>query len=368
MDFLYLYQKILYYTLVTMGVEFVINLGESELCNYHNWVLNKEGRSPIRRFSELCSQASQGLVPDCHISYLCKMFYRRKVILALFQLFDGHLEKIRLQKLLFLFCQKQEKAEYDFVPYKYGCFSYSANADLSTMVDKGLLIENPNDGYRKADKVDYLNGLKPADRELLIKTKAAYGDMSNHALIKHTYLNFPYFAINSIRAPEILAKEELDKVSASKPKGHKTVLYTIGYEGISLEHYLNRLLKNDIKILIDVRNNPLSMKYGFSKSQLKRCCENLGIQYLHLPEVGIQSQQRQELNTQEDYDKLFEVYRRSSLPKTIQTQQEILALLVKNKRIALTCFEANICQCHRKHLAEAIQKLPGFQYEVKHIE
>jgi uncharacterized protein (DUF488 family) len=295
------------------------------------------------------------------------MFYRRKVILALLQLFEGHLEKIRLQKLLFLFCHKQEKPEYDFIPYMYGCFSYSANADLNTMVNKGLLVENANDGYRKADKVDYLKVIKPADRELLTKTKAAYGNMKSNALMKHTYINFPYFAINSIKASEILTKDELDRVSASKPKGEETVLYTIGYEGISLERYLNGLVRNDIRLLIDVRNNPLSMKYGFSKSQLKKCCENLGIQYLHLPDVGIKSQQRQELNTQEDYDKLFEIYRRSSLPKTIKTQEEILGLLVKNKRIALTCFEANICQCHRKELAEAIQKLPGFKYEVKHI-
>ncbi len=295
------------------------------------------------------------------------MFYRRKVILALLQLFDGHLEKIRLQKLLFLFCQKQVKAEYDFIPYKYGCFSYSANADLSTMVGKGLLLENPKDGYRKAGRLDYLNSIKPADRELLIKAKAAYGSMNSDALMKHTYLNFPYFAINSKTASEILAKQELEKVTASKPKGEGTVLFTIGYEGISLERYLNCLLTNDIKLLIDVRNNPLSMKFGFSKSQLKRYCENLGIQYVHLPEVGIQSQQRQELNTQEDYDKLFEIYRKKSLPKTINTQVKILTLLEKHQRVALTCFEADICQCHRKPLAEAIQNLPGFKYEVKHI-
>ena len=49
------------------------------------------------------------------------------------------------------------------------------------------------------------------------------------------------------------------------------------------------------------------------------------------------------------------------------TQTVILNLLKQHKRIALTCFEANICQCHRKHLAEAIETLPSFEYEVKHI-
>ena len=109
------------------------------------------------------------------------------------------------------------------------------------------------------------------------------------------------------------------------------------------------------------------MKYGFSKSQLKRYCESLNIQYIHFPEVGIQSEQRQELNTQTDYDKLFTAYRNNNLIKTKPSQISILNLLKKHKRIALTCFEADICQCHRKHLAEAIETLPGFEYEVKHI-
>jgi uncharacterized protein (DUF488 family) len=190
--------------------------------------------------------------------------------------------------------------------------------------------------------------------------------MNSQALIRHTYINFPYWAINST-ATNILSPAELERVTKSKPKSDKTTLFTIGYEGISLEEYLNRLIRNDVKILVDVRNNPLSMKYGFSKSQLKRFCENSGIQYVHFPEVGIQSEQRQELNTQADYDRLFADYRASNLIKTQTTQYTILNLLKKHQRIALTCFEANICQCHRKHLAEAIANLPEFDYELKHI-
>ena len=294
------------------------------------------------------------------------MFYRRKIILALLQLFDGQLDKIRLQKLLFLFTNKQIKAEYEFIPYKFGCYSYSANADMTTMVTKGLLNEDEK-GFEKKDKTDYLKQLKPVDLKLLMEVKANYGKMSATALMKHTYLNFPFYATRSEVAENILNKEELEKVINAKSKTNKTVLFTIGYEGISLEEYLVRLLKNDVKILVDVRNNPLSMKYGFSKSQLKKYCESLGVKYLHFPQVGIQSNQRQELNSQTDYDKLFAVYRKNNLSKTTDTQSEILNLLKQYKRIALTCFEANICQCHRKHLAEAIEKFPEFHYEVKHI-
>lgn len=294
------------------------------------------------------------------------MFYRRKIILALLQLFEGELEKIRLQKLLFLFTQRQEKAEYDFIPYKFGCYSYSANADLTTMASKGMLTETDSH-FKSNEKTDYLMALKETDKKQLEEIKMLYGKMTANALMKHTYINFPYWATKSIKAESILTSDEFEKVNKSKPKSNKTVLFTIGYEGISLEEYLNRLLKNDVKILVDVRNNPMSMKYGFSKSQLIRYCENLGIQYMHFPEVGIQSNQRQELNTQTEYDKLFAVYRESNLTNTIPTQTTILNLLKQHKRIALTCFEANICQCHRKHLAEAIELLPNFEYEVKHI-
>ncbi len=294
------------------------------------------------------------------------MFYRRKLILALLQLFERQIDKISLQKLLFLFTQRQTKPEYDFIPYKYGCYSYSANADLTVMVNKGILCETTSH-FSNNEMTDYFKMLKEADKKLMIEVKSLYKKKSANALMKHTYINFPYWAINSVKAIEILSKEEYKRVIDSKPKVDKTILFTIGYEGISLEEYLNRLLKNDVKILVDVRNNPLSMKYGFSKSQLERYCKSLGISYLHFPEVGIQAEQRQELNTQTDYDNLFALYRENNLVKTISSQEKILNLLKENKRIALTCFEANICQCHRKHLAEAIEKLPNFNYEVKHI-
>lgn len=294
------------------------------------------------------------------------MFYRRKIILSLLQLFDNELNKISLQKLLFLTTNRQNKPNYDFVPYKYGCYSYSANADLKAMVRKGILSETESH-FKYVDKTDYFKSLKEPDKKILLETKAHYGKMSANALMKHTYVNFPYWATNSIKAKEILSIQELEKVEKSKPKSNKVILFTIGYEGISLEEYLNRLLKNDVKVLVDVRNNPLSMKFGFSKSLLTRYCKSLGIQYIHFPEVGIQSGQRQELNTQADYDKLFANYRKSNLTKTTASQVQILNLLKEHKRIALTCFEADICQCHRKHLAEAIESLPNFEYKVKHI-
>ncbi len=294
------------------------------------------------------------------------MFYRRKVILALIQLFDFELEKLRLQKLLFLFCQYQAKPEYDFIPYKFGCYSYSANADLKAMVTREMLSESET-SFQCIDKTDYLSQLKESDKTNLLKIVNLYGGLKRNDLIKHTYIHYPYWATNSTMAENILSSAELDKVNEARTVKSNKTLYTIGYEGISLEEYLNRLIRNDVKVLVDVRCNPLSMKYGFNKNQLLKSCSSIGIEYIHIPDVGIQSDQRRELNTQADYDTLFVEYRKTNLTNSKSSQQRILDLLNEKKRIALTCFEANICQCHRKDLSEAIKVLSENKIEIHHI-
>ncbi|NVO10035.1 MAG: DUF488 domain-containing protein [Bacteroidales bacterium] len=294
------------------------------------------------------------------------MYYRRKILLALLEAFDNKLEKISLQKLLMLVTKQQLKPDFYFVPYKFGCFSFQANADLATMT-KYNQVKADGNYWIKTDNEKYLLSLKEKDRQAIRYIKLQFGSKNADELIKYTYVKFPYFAVNSTIAKERLSHEEYQKVLEARPKSNKTVLYTIGYEGVSLEEYLNKLIINDIKVLCDVRKNSVSMKYGFSKSQLQKACEGVGVKYVHIPELGIDSDKRQELNTQTDYDKLFSLYRSDTLLKTRVLQEELLVLLKENERIALTCFEANICQCHRKHLADAIVKLPGFEYELRHI-
>lgn len=295
------------------------------------------------------------------------MFYRRKIILALIQLFGNEIEKIRFQKLLFLLSRLESNPTYDFIPYKYGCYSYSANADIKAMVTRDLLEETEKT-LRKTDKKNYLAELKVFDLASLTEIKRLYGTMTNTGLVKHTYVNYPYYSVNSLIAQDVLTQEQLSNAQNAITKSEdEIVLYTIGYEGISLEAYLNKLIKNDVRLLVDVRRNALSQKYGFSKTLLKRVCESVGIAYIHIPEVGIVSEKRQELNTQSDYDKLFHEYKQTTIQETSEYQKNILNLLDKYKRIALTCFEADICQCHRKPLAEAIANLKDFKYELNHI-
>ena len=122
---------------------------------------------------------------------------------------------------------------------------------------------------------------------------------------------------------------------------------------------MNRLLHAGVTLLCDVRRNPLSRKYGFSKSTLSKGCEGVGIRYEHLPELGIASEERRELHTQADYDALFAVYERESLPKQSEALAKIRGWIAAGDRVALTCFERLPEQCHRHCVAEALERATG---------
>jgi len=271
-----------------------------------------------------------------------------------------------LQKYLFLFNQEKDEPVFEFIPYKYGCFSFQSNQDLSTMT-KYKLVEDSEKHWTLIDKTNYMSQLKTGDKIRLVNFYNRYKKLKGDELVKHVYENYPYYAINSKIAHEILSDEKYSDVLNHKPEQKGYTLFTIGYEGKSVEHYTNQLIKENIKVLCDVRKNPLSMKYGFSKNQLKYILENVGIKYIHLPEFGIESTKRQELNTKEDYRKLFKDYEENTLPGKKDELNKLYEIFLENKRIALTCFEADYNCCHRSRTAKALRSKFDKDYSIKHI-
>ncbi|MCI5056312.1 MAG: DUF488 family protein [Flavobacteriales bacterium] len=266
-----------------------------------------------------------------------------------------------MQKILFLVTRKQEKKAYDFVPYKFGSFSFQANQDLTTLTKKNFLSQNDQlDGtfWKTLTEEKYFHQLKVEDQSAIIKTRNEVKNLSNNELIRLTYINYPYWAIKSQIASKLLEEAELEKVHSQKRCFTDQELFTIGYEGLSLETYLNKLIINDVKILCDVRKNALSMKYGFSKNQLQNACESIDIKYVHIPQLGIDSDKRTSLNTLSDYKKLFNEYERTTLIQNRDYLEKLLELLDKYNRVALTCFEKDSCMCHRSSVAKALHQVP----------
>jgi len=142
---------------------------------------------------------------------------------------------------------------------------------------------------------------------------------------------------------------------------------TLGYEERSLEGYLNQLIRDGVTLLCDVRRKPLSRKYGFSKKTLAKVCDGVGLRYEHLPDLGIASEERRGLKVQADYDALFEVYERERLPRQGAALAKIHAWVVDGERVALTCFERLLEQCHRHCVAAALEQAFGQAFAPVHL-
>ncbi len=297
-----------------------------------------------------------------------KLFQRQKLLLTLLHSFGGSLKAVDLQKYLFLYTSIHEKNKsYEFVPYKYGCFSFQSYADKRKFTDRNIIKEK--DAWEFEDNLDLdFNSL--VSFSMLDKINSftkKYKKLKGDELVHFVYKNYPYYAINSEIAPRIMNNEEIEAIDSNKPKNNEYCFFTIGYEGQSFEAYLNDLIKNNVKILCDVRKNPISRKYGFSKKTLSTTLERLGIKYLHIPELGIESASRKTLKIEDDYKNLFKEYERTTLSENQESVMKLQALLEKYGRVAITCFEADHNMCHRNCVANALIKLPNWQYDVIHI-
>jgi uncharacterized protein (DUF488 family) len=294
------------------------------------------------------------------------MFYRRKILLGFFEAFGSHIEKIRLQKLLFLFCQEQEKPAFHFVPYKYGCYSFQANADLLALNKTGI-VEDCKDEWHFKQPADGKVTLCKDDEDLLKEIQQKFSGMDQKQLIRHTYINFPFFAINSTILNQNLSESEIAAVHHAVVRDTTKTLFTIGYEGRTLEEFINILLEKNVSLLCDVRKNAFSMKYGFSKNILSNACKNAHLAYLHIPELGIESAQRKFLETKEDYSNLFARYRQTVLVDLISVQNELGSKIQAAGRAALMCFEADPAMCHRSYCASALVNNTQIDMPVIHL-
>ncbi len=289
------------------------------------------------------------------------MYYRRKLLLAILEkMAHKKIEKILLQKILFLIIQKQNKPCFDFVPYKYGCFSFQATKDLEVLSNHYAFIQNTEKYWTLVIKdTTYFQRLKEEDQNIINQIFQNFDTENLKQIINFVYNEYPYWTIYSERkltqTQKLKQQEENKKIQTKKKQ-----IFSIGYEGLSIDTYLNILIKNNVKLLCDVRRNPLSMKYGFSKNQLSKYCGKLDIKYIHISDLGIESKLRQNLTTQTSYDNLFKEYK-FSLQEKKESLLYMKDLIEEYNRVAFTCFEKDYKCCHRNTLltyyAKTVKKI-----------
>lgn len=129
-------------------------------------------------------------------------------------------------------------------------------------------------------------------------------------------------------------------------------LYTVGYEGKSIETFIQELKEKKINVLVDVRLTPLSRKPGFAKRRLEEELSKHNIDYLHIPQLGNPKDNRENFRATKSgsaANKFRRLIRKSSV-----SFLDELAHLTKRKKIALMCFEQDAMCCHRTVVAELV--------------
>jgi uncharacterized protein (DUF488 family) len=146
-----------------------------------------------------------------------------------------------------------------------------------------------------------------------------------------------------------------------------TTVFTLGYEGLSLDAYVRTLVEHGAGIVLDVREVPWSRKPGFSKAALEAALASAGIRYAHLRSCGNPSEIRK---SGSDTSEILGRYRDylDAHPKIVDD----LLILVEDanaggRPACLTCFERLPEACHRSVLANALSaRRPDL--EVVHLE
>ncbi len=265
-------------------------------------------------------------------------YKRQRFLLAFLRQMQDDVTSTDLQKLVFLHTIKEESEFYKFIPYKYGPYSFQLAKDVDILHRDGYVSIKSNPESTRIKAVG----------EYLQKDSFQIASERGNNLIRKAYREYPYYAINSEITGRLFNGEELKRFNNGRQAYVQTeqVLFTIGYEGKNIEEFINILIQNDIRLLCDVRKNPLSRKFGFSKSKLKHITGTVGIKYVHIPDLGIESNKRKSLEAIQDYKCLFSYYTKK-LPNLTPSLEQVFSLLRSKVRIVLMCYEKEPEMCHR---------------------
>lgn len=136
------------------------------------------------------------------------------------------------------------------------------------------------------------------------------------------------------------------------PQG-TTMLFTIGYEGVSPEAFDRELRAAGIDHVVDVRGFAGSRRKGFAKSALSTRLASIGVRYTHLRGLGDPKPGRDAARAG-NHIAFLRIFKAHMAGATAQRDLAELAKLARAGTIALMCYEADPAGCHRSIVAEAL--------------
>lgn len=135
-------------------------------------------------------------------------------------------------------------------------------------------------------------------------------------------------------------------------------LFTIGYEGATQAEVIGRLKTAGVEVLVDVRAVAASRRAGFSKTLLGQSLRAEGVDYLHLRPLGTPKAGR-DAARKGDVATMQAIFNAHMQEPDAEAAFQNLRHVAGQKRVALLCFEAEACGCHRAVLADRLAREDG---------
>lgn len=135
-------------------------------------------------------------------------------------------------------------------------------------------------------------------------------------------------------------------------------LFTIGYEGSTQAEVIGRLKTAGVEVLVDVRAVAASRRAGFSKTLLGQSLRAEGVDYLHLRPLGTPKAGR-DAARKGDVATMQAIFNAHMQEPDAEAAFQNLRHVAGQKRVALLCFEAEACGCHRAVLADRLAREDG---------
>lgn len=129
-------------------------------------------------------------------------------------------------------------------------------------------------------------------------------------------------------------------------------MYTIGYQGVSLERLVETLAAAEVSVLVDTRQTPTSRRPEFRPRPMEIALAAAGIRYLGVRALGAPPDLRAMVG---DWERFARGYRERLT--MVRDELESLLPIVASERVCLLCFEADPLACHRSLLAHEIKRL-----------
>lgn len=142
-----------------------------------------------------------------------------------------------------------------------------------------------------------------------------------------------------------------------------SVFMTCGYQRFEIESFLKTLRKRQVELVVDIRQNPVSRKPGFSKACLAAHLSKTGIQYLHFACLGTPPHIRKAYCRHGRIDQALRQYERYLESKV--SCLEALIEQVSNVSFCLLCLEDDYNACHRSVVARKLAEMTG--WSPKHL-